>query len=94
MLNKSLDFQPYPAANFGCLKITPLPLKPLAAHLLEQLPGEMVHVLLNFLCEMLQELVHILTFMLHDVFGDIGCVIMGLFECMIIQTADLLGLFL
>ena len=62
--------------------------------LLEQLPTKMLHMLLNLSGKMLQELVHLFTFMLHGVLSDAGCFIICFFEFMIGQTADFLSIFL
>jgi hypothetical protein len=54
----------------------------------------MFHVFFNFFCEMLQELIHLIAFMLHDVFSNVRCFIICVFKFMIIQTADFLSVFL
>jgi hypothetical protein len=54
----------------------------------------MLHVLINRFCHVLKELIHFITFMLHDAFGDAGCFVICVFEFMIVQAADFLGVFL
>jgi hypothetical protein len=47
----------------------------------------MLHVLINLFGEMLQELIHLFAFMLHNAFSDVGCFIICYFEFMITQIA-------
>ena len=54
----------------------------------------MLHILINLFGKMLQELIHLFAFMLHDVFSDVGCFIVCFFKLMIRQTADFFCFFL
>jgi hypothetical protein len=54
----------------------------------------MLHVSLDFLLKMLQELFHLVAFGFHHFFRNFRSLAIGRFKFMVCQGADLLGLFL
>ena len=54
----------------------------------------MLDALINLFGKMLQELVHILAFMLHDFISNVRSSFICMFKLMVRQSADFLGLFL
>jgi hypothetical protein len=66
-------------------------LQPRQKNPVEQLPAEMVYIRFDLLCAMLQKLIHLFAFLLHDFFSDFGCAVIGVFKCMIILATDFLA---
>ena len=60
----------------------------------EELVAELLNVFVDFLCEMVQEVVHFFAFGLGDFVSNLGCFGVDFFEILSSQSADLLGLFL
>ena len=50
----------------------------------------MIDIVSDLFCKMLQKLIHLFAFMLHDFSSDVGCPVIGVLECMIIQATDFL----
>ena len=51
--------------------------------LLEQLSSIVIEIFVDFFGEMLQELIHFLAFMLHDLVSDVRCSVIGFVKLMI-----------